>query len=212
MTIESDIQAVIFDVGGVLDTPDRRAEEDSDRRQLAAQLGLDVDEMWRRFYQTETWKLARIGQITDGEFWNRNLSPFGITNLADQQAFIQRLFAYKGVSPAMRELLEELGGRTRLAIISNASDTLEITLEKRFQIAHYFEIVVNSARVGCAKPEPAIFRIALDRLALRPAQTVFTDDQQHNVDAARGLGLHAVLFTAAHDLRKHLVEFGVLRD
>jgi HAD superfamily hydrolase (TIGR01509 family) len=181
MTRESDIQAVIFDVGGVLDTPDRRAEEDSDRRRLAAQLGLDVDEMWRRFYQTETWKLARIGQITDGEFWNRNLSPFGITNL-------------------------------RLAIISNASDTLEITLEKRFQIAHYFEIVVNSARVGYAKPEPAIFRIALERLALRPAQTVFTDDQQHNVDAARESGLHAVLFTAAHDLRKHLVELGVLRD
>lgn len=212
MTTESDIKAVIFDVGGVLDTPDRRAEEDSDRRQLAAQLGLDVDEMWRRFYQTETWELARIGQITDEEFWNRNLGPFGITNPTDQQAFLQRLFAYKEVSPAMKELLEELRGQTRLAIISNASDTLEITLERRFQIAHYFEIVVNSARVGYAKPEPAIFRIALERLALRPAQTVFTDDQHHNVDAARGLGLHAVLFTAVHDLRKHLVELGVLRD
>lgn len=212
MTREPDIQAVIFDVGGVLDTPDRRAEEDSDRRQLAAQLGLDVGEMWRRFYQTETWKLARVGQITDEEFWNRNLSPFGVTNPADQQAFLQRLFAYKEVSPAMKELLEELRGRTRLAIISNASDTLEITLERGFQIAHYFEIVVNSSRVGYAKPEPAIFRIALERLALRPAQTVFTDDQHHNVDTARELGLHAVLFTAVHDLRKHLVELGVIRD
>ncbi len=212
MTGESDIQAVIFDVGGVLDTPDRRAEEDGDRRQLAAQLGLDVDEMWRGFYQTETWKLARIGQITDEEFWNRNLSPFGITNPADQQAFIQQLFSYKEVSPAMRELLEELRGRTRLAIISNASDILEITLAKRFQIAHYFEIVVNSARVGYAKPEPAIFTIALERLALRPGQTVFIDDQHHNVDIARELGLHAVLFTAVHDLRKHLLELGVLLD
>ena len=57
-------------------------------------------------------------------------------------------------------VLDELHGRVRLAIISNASGILEMALERRFQIAHYFEVIINSARVGYAKPDPRIFKIA----------------------------------------------------
>ena len=210
MTLTNDIQAVIFDVGGVLDRPADLVAEETDRRQLAAELGLELDEMWRRFYQTEPWKLARTGQITDAEFWTRNLTPFGITTPAGRAAFIQRLYAFKEVIPAMRNLLDELRGRRRLAIISNASDTLETGLEDRLEIAHYFEVVINSARVGCAKPEPEIFQITLERLGLRPEQTVFTDDQQRNVEAAAQLGVHAVLFTGVAGMRAYLANLGVL--
>ena len=83
-------------------------------------------------------------------------------------------------------------------------------LAERFKISHYFELVINSARVGVAKPEPEIFNIALERLNLRPEQTIFADDQQRNVDAAVQLGIHAALFTEARDFRAFLVELGVL--
>ena len=45
---------------------------------------------------------------------------------------------------------------------------------------------------------------------LRPEQTVFTNDQQHNVDAAVQLGMHAALFTGAADFRVYLTGLGVL--
>ena len=204
------IEVMIFDVGGVLDVPADREAEEADRHLLAAELGMGLEEMWRRFYHSDNWKLARIGKISDQELWNRNLTPFGISDPADQLVFIERLFAFKETNPAMRALLDELDSKTRLAIISNATDLLEHSLEKRYRISHLFDQIINSARVGYAKPEPEIYQIALERLAVRPDQAVFTDDQQHNVDAAAQLGMHAVLFTGVPDLREFLMELGVL--
>jgi putative hydrolase of the HAD superfamily len=205
----SDIQAVIFDVGGVLNMPADLAARDPDLEKLATEQGLGVEEMWRLLYHSDEWKLARTGQITDQEFWNRSLPPLGITDPADQADFVLRLFAHEEVNPSMQALLTELYGRTRLAIISNATDILETVLEVKLGISHYFEVVVNSARVGFAKPDPEIFHIALERLNLRPEQTVFTDDQQHNVDAAAQLGMHAVRFTGVADLRAYLADLGI---
>lgn len=210
MNANGKIQAVIFDVGGVLDAPADRVQADRAIGQVAAELGMELDEMWDLFYRTETWKLARTGQITDKEFWHRNLSPFGITDPSEQAVLAQRLMACKKVVRPMRDLLAELFPRTRLAIISNASDTLEETLAHDYQIDHFFELIVNSARVGYAKPDPVIYQIALKRLELAPQQTIFIDDQQHNVDAANELGIHATLFRDIDALRAFLAQAGVI--
>jgi len=204
------IQAVIFDVGGVLDRQENHEARRAERVKIAASVGLELDVMWDLFFRTEPWKLARTGQITDDEFWNRVLTPLGITDPAEQRAWVDHLIDFKGIMPETRALLEELHGRVRLAIISNATNTLEESLENQAHISHYFELIVNSARVGYAKPDRAIFEIALERLELRPEQTVFTDDQQHNVDAATELGMHAALWTGVADFRAFLVELGVL--
>jgi HAD superfamily hydrolase (TIGR01509 family) len=210
MIQDRQIQAVIFDVGGVLDQPADGREEEKDRAVLAAGLGLSLDEMWSHFYRTENWRRARVGKISDDEFWRLNLEPFGIHDPAARQAFVQRLNRFKEINPAMRALLEELSGRVRLAIISNASDVLEGLLQNRFQVWDYFELVTNSARVGYAKPDPAIFEWTLDQLELAPQHTLFTDDQQHNVDAAIELGMNAAPFEHADAFRASLVERGVL--
>jgi epoxide hydrolase-like predicted phosphatase len=212
MTSRDQIKAVILDVGGVLDRAADRAAEQASRLQLAAELGLDIDEMWRLFFQTEPWYLARVGAITEAELWHRNLAPLGIVDPDQQVGFLRRLFAYKEVTPAMRALLEELHGRVKLGIISNASDTLETVLAERFAVDHLFDVVISSARVGIAKPDPEIYSLALARLGVAPEEAVFTDDQQHNVDAAADLGIHAVRFTGAEDFRAYLVELGVLES
>jgi len=210
MNSDHDIQAVIFDVGGVLDVPADLVAEEADRVELAAGLGLELEEMWRLFYDSDAWRLARVGQITDQEFWDRNLTPFGITDPAAQAAFAERTFAHKEVNPAMRALLDDLRGRMRLAIISNATETLEAILAEQYRVAPYFEVIINSARVGAAKPDPEIFQMALERLGLRPEQTVFIDDREHNVEAAAEMGIHATLFTDVAALRSFLGGLGVL--
>lgn len=56
-----------------------------------------------------------------------------------------------------------------------------------------FDLVVDSSRVGMRKPNPAIFRLTLERLGgLPPERTVFLDDSEGNVYAARQLGMHAI--------------------
>jgi epoxide hydrolase-like predicted phosphatase len=209
---EGKIKAVFFDVGGVLDRTDKVREEEADRREIAAGLGLCVEEMWQLFYTTEHWQLARIGEITDDEFWRRNLEPFGMDDPEDRNTFVEKLFAFKKVLPEMRSLLETLQGRVKLGIISNATNILETNLHNRFNVDSYFDVVINSARVGYAKPDPEIYQIALERIGVQPEHTLFTDDQQHNVDAAVELGMNAVLFTGVTDFYRTMKLFNVLNN
>jgi putative hydrolase of the HAD superfamily len=56
-----------------------------------------------------------------------------------------------------------------------------------------FDVVVDSCEVGLRKPDPAIFRLTCERLEVAPEAAVFLDDLRRHVDAARSMGLHAIL-------------------
>ncbi len=60
-------------------------------------------------------------------------------------------------------------------------------------VEELFDLVVDSSRVGMRKPNPAIFRLTLERLGgLAPERTVFLDDCEGNVKAADSLGMKTV--------------------
>jgi 2-haloacid dehalogenase len=73
-----------------------------------------------------------------------------------------------------------------------------------------FKDIVVSGQVKLLKPDPAIYYLALDRFRLRPADALFVDDRQINVEGALAVGMQAHLFTDAADLRARLVAEGLL--
>ena len=73
-----------------------------------------------------------------------------------------------------------------------------------------FRDIVVSGEERLMKPDPAIFRLALDRFGLMPGEAVFIDDNAANVAAASALGLHAILFTGAAALRTELSRLKLL--
>ena len=85
----------------------------------------------------------------------------------------------------------------RLYVLSNMSREF-IDFLRRFPVYGLFDGEVVSCEEGLCKPEPAIYRLLLDRYGLDPSQTLFTDDRPDNIEAARAVGMHAVLFDA-HD-------------
>ena len=114
------------------------------------------------------------------------------------------------IEPNLR-LVGELRGAYKLAILSNADISLRARLEGDMAIHGLFDDIVCSAEVGMAKPDPAIFVLAADRLGLEPRECVFVDDLDTNVDAARKVGMQAVLFSKdkGDDLRAQLAALGV---
>ena len=95
------------------------------------------------------------------------------------------------------ELVDRVRGLKRegypTAMITN--NIREYTTEWRapMPVEELFDLVVDSSEVGMRKPNPAIFRLTLDRLGgLPPGRTVFLDDTEGNVNAARSLGMRAV--------------------
>jgi HAD superfamily hydrolase (TIGR01509 family) len=111
------------------------------------------------------------------------------------------------------ELVRRLRPRYKLSVLSNADMSLRGRLE-RDGIHALFDDVVVSAEVGMAKPDPAIFRLAVERLGLTPAECVFVDDWDQNVAAARDVGMRGVIHRVdkGDDLRKQLLALGVATE
>ena len=82
-------------------------------------------------------------------------------------------------------------------------------LKTRFQFWDLFEGAVVSAEIGMLKPHEGIFRHLIDSFGLAPAETVFFDDVQANVDGARRVGLQARLFTTSAQCEQDLRTLGL---
>jgi 2-haloacid dehalogenase len=70
--------------------------------------------------------------------------------------------------------------------------------------------VIVSGQERLVKPDPAIFRLLVDRHGVEPARTVFIDDAAVNVRAAESFGFRAIRFTDAPALRRGLELLGLL--
>jgi 2-haloacid dehalogenase len=108
-------------------------------------------------------------------------------------------------------VLDELAARgRRLYALTNFSHETWPVARARFAFLGRFEDVVVSGEIGLVKPDPRIYRLAIERCRLDPARTAFVDDLPVNVEAARREGLHAVHFTTPERLRAELVRLGAL--
>ena len=100
-----------------------------------------------------------------------------------------RFRAYPEV-PAVLERLR--AGGAHLAVVSNWDVSLHDVLE-RTELRGHVDAVVISAEVGVAKPDPAIFRIALERLGAKATDAVHVGDSvEHDIAGARAAGVEAV--------------------
>jgi len=101
---------------------------------------------------------------------------------------------WRVVRPGTFEALEAFkSAGYKLAIVSNAEGQVEADA-KRFGLAKYFDVIIDSHIVGVAKPDPRIFRIALERLGVGPDEAKFTGDiYSIDVEGARAAGIEARL-------------------
>src|SRR5262245_17436755 len=108
------------------------------------------------------------------------------------------------------DLVRRLRLGYKLSVLSNADLSLRGRLQ-RDGLHDLFDDLVISAEVGMAKPEPAVFHLAVERLGLEPGDCVFVDDWDENVEAARAVGLRAVLHRVdkGDDLGEQLAALGV---
>ena len=89
----------------------------------------------------------------------------------------------------------------RLFALSNWSAETFPVARPRFPFLEWFEGIVISGEVGITKPDQRVYRHLMDRYRLDPAATVFIDDNEANVQAARELGMVAIRFDGAVALR-----------
>lgn len=120
---------------------------------------------------------------------NLPTNPELIRRLAEAADYLNHLELFPDTVPAL-EAWRRRG--LKLGIVSNATPSFREAID-RVGLMPYFDAIIISAEVGLAKPDPAIFKLGLDRLNLKPGQAFFVDDLPGHVRAARGIGLRAFL-------------------
>jgi 2-haloacid dehalogenase len=109
------------------------------------------------------------------------------------------------------DILSELRERkVSIYALSNWSAETFPFAQRRFEFLQWFRAIFLSAEVRLVKPDPRIFKRFCKTFALRPEQIVYIDDLQHNVEAARRIGMHGIRFSDPASLRQELVQFGLL--
>jgi putative hydrolase of the HAD superfamily len=91
------------------------------------------------------------------------------------------------------------------AIVSNMGDAVHEHMERELVWLSRFDLLVWSYQLRVAKPDPAIYRYALERLGTRPGETLFLDDKLENVDAAIEMGMKGLVFSTVEKLRSDLI-------
>lgn len=109
--------------------------------------------------------------------------------------------------PGMRGLVDELAGRVVRATASNYPVWIEELAGE--YLTERMEHVVASCHLGVRKPDPGFFAGLVRVLDRPPGEVLFIDDREQNVEAARGCGLRAHLFTGSEAARACLVRHGV---
>lgn len=196
------IEAIIFDVGGVL----VRTADHSGRAVWEKRLGLASGGAEAVVLNSEMGHRAQRGEITNEALWNW-VGKF--LELGDElPAFRQDFWRGDLVDEKLVALIRKLRRSYKLAIISNATDALLETLAV-YSLLDEFDLVVGSAYEGVMKPNRLIYDRTLERLGSPAEKSVFIDDAPANVAGARALGMNAILFNPMMDLAAELTTFGV---
>jgi FMN phosphatase YigB (HAD superfamily) len=113
--------------------------------------------------------------------------------------------------PSTLEVLRDAHRACRLVLLSNTDPMRYGFLLRTYpEIRTLFDASVVSCEERLMKPDPRIYRLALERAGAPAGESVFVDDRPENVEAARRLGLYGIVFEEGRtDLRAELRRIGL---
>ncbi|WP_395691140.1 HAD family hydrolase [Nocardioides sp.] len=197
--------AVVLDLGNVLIDWDPGAAIAAGVGEVEARRFLAADD-----FDFMAWNHGPDsgGSWADAEAEVRRTHPHWAAHaLAYRANFAASLLGEVPGTGAIVRDLHEAG--VPLFALTNWSAELYPHAPRRFEVLGLFDEVVVSGRIGAAKPDPAAYRAVVDRAGVPAEFLVFVDDKQVNVDAAAALGMDAIRFRTAAELRATLRERGL---
>ncbi len=196
----SGIRTVLFDVGGVLLT---NGWDHAERNVVLGHFQVEREEFERRHpAANDLWEKDQISleqYLEETVFWKpRDFSAAEFYSAMEAQsvpvpntalAILGRLSASKSV---------------KLGILNNEARALNDYRLNKYELRPHFEVFFSSCYVRLRKPDPLIYRLAVDVLQQDPATIAFIDDREKNTAPAAQLGMYAIHYKGPEQLEKEL--------
>ncbi|MGB6687781.1 MAG: HAD-IA family hydrolase [Terracidiphilus sp.] len=197
--------AILFDVGGVLLT---NGWDHCERAEIMARFHLDLAAFEARHpAPNDQWErdLITLDQYLDATVF------YEPRDFSKEEFFAAMCAESKLLDDSGLGILKELAtsGKYLVGVLNNEARATNEYRFDHFGLRNYLEVALSSCYLGLRKPEPAIYRRALDILG-RPAERIlFIDDRTENAAAAAAAGMKVIRFEGADKLRSQLGSFGV---
>ena len=179
-------------------------------RAICADASITRDELVDVLEDAGGYRDMERGAVTFWEFYEFLTDKAGYRgSIRDFHAIWSDFF--DGPMPGMEEVLERVRKRYRIAFLSNSNEVHAEVIPRVF--AGLFEKddrFIFSHRFKVAKPDPEMFRRALEVIGALPHHAVLIDDLIENVLAARGVGMRAFQFVDSRQLTSELEAEGLL--
>ena len=130
-----------------------------------------------------------MGKMDFDGFYSELVKRFGLQ--LEKQAFLAQWQDYFLPNRPMDALVGRLGRQVRWWGLSNTNAEHYARFKQAFRVFDVFEEVMGSFQLGLRKPDPEIFKVALNRIGLPPVKVFYVDDLLPNVEAAREAGMPA---------------------
>jgi epoxide hydrolase-like predicted phosphatase len=195
------IRAVIWDLGGVL----VRTMDFAPRAALAHRLGMSRTELEDLVFSDGSGKRAQLGEISIEQHWENLRQRLDLT-AEEMKDFRGAFWGGDRVDLDLVDTIRSLRSRLKTGLLSNAFSNLRQVVTEVWNFADAFDEMIISSEVGLVKPDPRIYRLALDRLGVAAPEAVFLDDFPQNVEGARVVGMHAVHFQEPAQAQAELLE------
>jgi putative hydrolase of the HAD superfamily len=196
----SAIRNVIMDLGGVM------LEWNPDQLLTPIQPDPVLRKQLRASIFGPEWKLFDRGHLTEAELVDRLVISTGQT----PDEILRIVEAVRGALLEKTEtvkLVRALHQRGfSIFCLSNMPSPMYVHLRRQHTFWDVFHGIVISGDIQMMKPEPEIYLHLLERFGLVAEESVFVDDLQVNVDAAKAVGLHAIRFEDAVQCQRELDE------
>ena len=198
-------RVIVFDIGNVL--------LDWDPRHLYRRIFTDAARMewflenvchqtWNREQDRgRAWAEAVAERIAAHPDWENEIRAF-------DARWHETVAGEIEVNVRLLEALKAAGWP--LYSITNFSREKFAECRERYAFMRLFDGIVVSAHDGLMKPEPAIYRVLLDRYRLKPAECLLIDDVLENCEGAEAVGMRALHAPPGFDLAAGLARFGVV--
>lgn len=196
----------LFDLGNVL----IRLDYERVFAALEARSSLSREEIIDQMDAAGSYRDMERGMVTFHEFHQFLRERCGYKD--DIRAF-RKLWGdfFAGPVEGIEEVLRRARERYQIGFLSNSNEVHADVIPRIYgSLFHRDDVFVFSHRLKCAKPDPEIYRRALEMLGTTAERVLFTDDLAENVQAARNLGIEAYQFDTAAGLLRELEAKGRL--
>lgn len=208
------IRHIFFDLDNTLWDHRKNAEltlKDIFAREKVKEIhNLGFEEFHKEYFtiNEDLWAKIRDGKI-DKEYLRKHrfydsFMFFGIDDLELSQRFehdfLDEILQYNELVSGAFDILEYLSGKYTLHILSNGFEEVTYRKTELSGIKNYFKTITSADEIDIRKPQPEIYRYALEKAnAAKEESVMIGDDWIADVEGAEAFGIRAVFFDVFND-------------